>query len=237
MIFDDNNLTAVFSRRLDGNMSSVYGENRAGALNNRKEFLRRLGMDHDFLVCARQVHGNRVEAVEIKDKGKGSLSAGSALNDTDALITDESNLPLSIFTADCLPIFLYDSKKHAAGLVHSGWRGSLKDIIVNTVNLMQQRFNTKAGALLVGFGPAIRQCCYEVGEEFRAYFGFGIENRNGHNYLDLAGINKIELLECGVKEEHIYDSGICTYCNNPDFFSYRKEGTLSGRMMSVIMLR
>lgn len=196
-------------------MSLCYG-NAKGALENRKTFLKDLGIDYRDLVCAKQVHGSCVRYAKEEDKGKGALVYDTAIADTDALITDEKNLPLAIFTADCLPVFLYDPITPAIGLAHAGWRGTKENITAKTIKLMQQEFNTQIENIQLGFGPAIRDCCYE---------------------LDLTGLNKKQALDLGVKEANISDCGICTSCRNTELFSYRKEKDTSGRMMSVIMLR
>jgi len=217
-------------------MSLAYGDTK-DSINNRKGFLNELGIDYRALVCARQVHGSFVRYVQEEDKGKGALSYTTALPDTDALITNARNVPLAVFTADCLPIFLYDSNTSSLGLVHAGWRNSQVNITAKTVQLMQERFNTKTKDLYVGFGPCIRNCCYEVGREFRDYFRYGLLERNACYYLDLAEINKNQLLDLGVSDINIFDSKICTSCKNQEFFSYRKEGKSCGRMMSVLMLK
>lgn len=98
---------ATFSRRIDGNMSLKYGETR-DSLNNRKNFLQNLGIDYRNLVCAKQIHSSNIEYVTSQYIGKGALSYDTAIENTDALITDKKNIPLAIFTADCLSVFLYD---------------------------------------------------------------------------------------------------------------------------------
>lgn len=217
-------------------MSLAYGKTD-GSLKNRRDFLRELGIDYRDLVCAGQVHGSRVKFIEEKDKGKGALSADTAIPDTDAFITNRRNLPLAVFTADCLSVFIYDPRKSAIGLAHAGWRSSKENIVSKTVQLMQEKFGSLAQDLEAGFGPLIRQCCYEVGEEFNQHFNAGIIRRNSRYYLDLAGINKKQLLDSGLKEENITDPQICTACRNEEFFSFRKEGVSCGRMMSVMMLK
>jgi len=233
--FPDLNLVCGFTTRILGNMSLDYG-NTQGALENRKNFLNNLGIDYHDLVCAKQVHADKARYVREYDKGKGAIFSDSSISDTDAFITDEKNLPLAIFTADCLPIFLYDSKTSSIGLVHGGWRGTKDNIVSKAVGLMKEKFNTQPRDLYIGFGPSIRSCCYEVGREFSGFFPHGVIERNNRYYLDLAQINKKQLLELGVKEVNIFDSGVCTSCRNENFFSYRKEGNNCGRMMSVIML-
>lgn len=235
MIFKHPDLICAFSQR-PKNMSLVFGYT-SNSLLNRKEFLANLGIDYRDLVCAKQIHSNRVAYIYEKDKGRGALSYDSAISDTDAFITDKKNIPLAIFTADCLSIFLYDPKTASIGLVHAGWQSTKENISTKTVKLMQKEFNTKPQDLYVGFGPAIRDCCYEVGREFEDFFSCGLKLRNNNRYLDLAGINKKELLDLGVRQENIFDSGVCTSCQNNTFFSFRKEGKSCGRMMSVMMLK
>jgi len=103
--------------------------------------------------------------------------------------------------------------------------------------LMQEAFHTHPENLSVGFGPAIRSCCYEVGREFQDFFPTDLVERGGSLYLDIARSNKKQFLALGVKEENFLDSQICTSCQNKSFFSYRKEKSLCGRMVSVMMLR
>lgn len=209
------NLVSAISKRCDKNMSLCYGDTTR-SLENRRFFLESLGIDYQDLICARQVHGNSVRYVKQEEKGKGALYHLDALDGTDALITDKPNLPLAIFTADCLSIFLYDCRHSAIGLIHAGRRSTEEDITIKTIKLMREIFDTDSQDLSVGFGPAIRNCCYEV---------------------DLIGMNKKQLLDLEVKEKNIFDSTICTSCRNQEFFSYRKEGNSCGRMMSVIMLK
>lgn len=217
-------------------MSLKYGQVK-DSMDNRKNFLSRLGIDYQDLVCARQVHGSGIKFVEEKDRGSGALSDDNAIADTDALVTDKANLPLAIFTADCLPVFLYDPYNHAIGLIHAGWKGTKDNITAKTVTAMQEKFNTLPMRLCAGFGPAIRACCYEVSGGFNDYFTCGLTQRDKRYYLDLIEINKRQLLGLGVKEKNITDSKNCTSCRNQEFFSARKEGTGCGRIMSVMMLK
>lgn len=225
-----------FSCRRQGNMSLVYGQTQ-GSLANRRAFLSGLGIDYRRLVCAEQVHAGAVYRVREVDAGRGALDYANALPKADALITDGRDLPLAIFSADCLPVFFYDSAKPAIGLAHAGWRSVRAGILANTVKLMQEEFNTRLENLYAGFGPAIRDCCYEVGSEFREILPDGLIERKAGFYLDLAEANKKGLLRLGLKVENIFDCAICTSCRNRDYFSFRREGKPCGRMMSVAMLK
>lgn len=183
------------------------------AFNNRnldlEEFLERVGIKRDELFYLDQVHGDGVIVVKKKDR-KGKIPK------KDALITAEKNLPIGVFTADCLPVFLYDIKRKVIALIHAGRKGTEKEITKKTILKMKKEFRTNPKDLKVVFGPAIRSCCYEI---------------------DLIGSNINQLIQVGVNKENIFDSGICTSCRNEEFFSYRKEGKFCGRMLSVMMLR
>ncbi len=234
MIFSHPGIVAAFSRQPQ-NMSFKHGDT-GSSLTNREEFLRSLGVEYRNLACANQVHEDAVVCVGQEHKGRGALNYQDAFSQTDALITQEKNLPLAVFTADCLSVFLYDPIKHAAGVVHAGWRSSHKRLAAKTVRLMVKEFNSQAADILAGFGPAIGPCCYEVGKEFTGYFDCGIRQKQGKYYLDLAQVNKGQLIEAGLKEENISSAASCTFCNH-EFFSYRRQGSSCGRMMSVIMLK
>ena len=217
-------------------MSFTYGNTR-DTLIDREGFLSTAGIDYRAVVCAAQVHTSNVICAGEKDKGRGALSAHTAISDTDALVTNVRRLPLAVFTADCLPVFLYDPFQKVIAVVHAGWRGSKDKISVKALQLMCDRFNSSPENVLAGFGPALRSCCYEVGREFKNYFPEGIIERGAQMFCDLSGINKSQLLGSGVKEKNISDSGHCTSCKNFKYFSYRKEGDSAGRMISVIMLK
>lgn len=228
-------LTCAFSLRVNGNMSLSYGDTKDSLLN-RNNFLSALGIDYQSIICAQQTHSSNLKYVRQADKGKGALSYESSVLDTDGFITDQKNLPLSIFTADCLSIFLYDPQTPAIGLIHAGWRSSKENISSKAVKLMQQEFNTRPEGLYAAFGPYIRSCCYEVSSDFN-FFTQGLSKHNGGYYFDLAESNKQELLALGIKRENISDPKICTSCQNEEFFSFRKEGKGCGRLISVMMLK
>lgn len=230
------NLVYGYSLRRHRNMSLSYGQT-GDSLDNRKDFLGGLGINWQDLVCAKQTHSNNVRYVDDKDKGRGALSYHSSIDDTDALITDKRNLPLAVFTADCLSIFLYDPLLPAVGLVHAGWRSTKDSILANAILMMKEKFGTKPENLYASFGPAIKGCCYEVEGKFGEYFSYGLTERKGRHYLDLGEANRKQLLNSGVRDANIFDPRICTSCLTEDFFSFRKEGKECGRMISVIMLK
>jgi len=235
VIFKDKNLICKTSTRPQ-NMSLSYGATR-DTLSNRKSFLADCGIDYRSLVCAQQLHSDNVRYATETDCGRGALTYESAIADTDALITNKKNIPLAVFTADCLSLFLYDPKTSSIGLVHAGWRGSLKGVTAKAIVKMKERFRCKPSDLYIGLGPCIRSCCYQVGGEFAGLFPDDLFLRKRRYYLDLVSINRKQLLGLGVKEANISDYRICTSCSNKKYFSFRKEGNSAGRMISVIMLK
>jgi YfiH family protein len=234
--FGVDSVIAAFSRRQDGNMSLSFGDTY-DSLENRKKFLFSLGIDYRNLITAQQVHGKNVEYVTQKIKGSGALDYKSSIMDTDGFITDQPGLPLAILTADCLSVFIYDSKRPAVAILHAGWRSTEQNIAQEGVRAMQNKFGSQPKELFVGFGPSIRSCCFEVEKDFKSNFAFGLLKREGHVFMDIALINQRQLVDCGVRAENIFDSGLCTFCNNDDFFSFRKEAKSAGRLISVIMLK
>jgi YfiH family protein len=232
----EKDLIAVFSNRSCGNMSLNYADTRE-SLNNRRGFLKNLGFDYHNLVCAKQTHGANIKLVGLLQRGSGALEYESALADTDALITNQKNLPIAIFTADCLSIFLYDAFTRSIGLVHAGWRGTRENLVKKTVEAMHSEFNCRPENIHVFFGPCIRSCCYEVRKDLRSKFPKKLLWRWGKFFLDLAGINRVQLNQCGIKPGNITDCSICTVCRNKEYFSFRKEGDSCGRIMSIMMLK
>ncbi len=230
------NLIIAFSTRRHGNMSLYYGET-SEALDNRRNFLSSLGIDYRDLICARQIHGDNIKYVGEEERGSGANAYGGSIPDVDGFITDKKNVPIAIFTADCLSVFVYDPKTPSIGLVHSGWRSSKANIVSKLIKLMQEKFGARPENLYAGFGSSIRGCCYEVSKDFKDYFPQALTEKDGKFYLDLAAINKDQLIGAGLKEEHIFPPQVCTFCHNDEFFSYRKEGIACGRMMSVMMLK
>jgi polyphenol oxidase len=224
------------SRIHDGNMSLRYGQTD-GALSNRSIFLKRFSMDSSRLVCAGQVHGSSVVVVTDKDAGRGAESETTVFPSTDGIITESRKLPLTVFTADCLSVALFDPVKPAVAVIHAGWRGTKEHIVVKALELMSRCFCTNPAEVRAFLGPCIRQCCYEIGKECADFFPEQVFARGGRYYLDLAGENREQLIGMGVDIKSIDDCRVCTRCSGGEFFSYRNDGPETGRMMSVVMLK
>ena len=197
---------------------------------DRENFLRLLGLRQKDLVLVHQVHGARVLVV-------GSDSVPSDREPADGLLTRSPGLILGIRTADCVPVFLWHPQRRVAGVIHVGWKGLRSGILKQAFQLLDSSFSSDPAAIQIAFGPAIRLCCYEVGAEFQNYFPrFYRKVTDQRGYADLPGAARAELLTLGVKEVHIFDTGICTSCQNATFFSARKEKT-EERILSVIQIQ
>jgi polyphenol oxidase len=160
-----------FSTRLGG-ASRAYGGNalnlgftpddsKATVERNRAVFSRELAAGSWPLVTLRQVHSDTIQFVESPPKPQ---LVG------DGLITSTPGLWLGIQTADCLPVILVDPKRHAVGVFHAGWRGTVKRIVEKGVGEMQRRFASRPRDLKAAIGPGIHDCCYQVGKEVREQF-------------------------------------------------------------------
>ncbi|OGS17676.1 MAG: hypothetical protein A2219_02925 [Elusimicrobia bacterium RIFOXYA2_FULL_50_26] len=188
----------------------------------RAAFCAAHGIDADRLVTAEQVHGTLTVVA-------GDLNRGSCITGADGLITTENNLPLAIYTADCVPVFFVSKNRAACGVVHAGWRGLAGGIIRTAVLKFEQRFNIMPGDLMAAIGPHIQKCCYEVGAELRNTFSMA----PAETHLDMNAVAVRQLKECGVNA--ISSCGRCSGHETDLFFSYRRQKTAE-RMMSLIML-
>ncbi len=196
---------------------------------------RNCGLDIPQVFWRKQVHGDDVLIAHKSFVIPARAGVFKGCPDADAYITDEKNLALAIRTADCVPVFIFDPVHRAIGLAHAGWKGTHKAIAAKTAQKMHKKYDSQFPDLKIFLGPSIRECCYQVGEEFLDYFPEHLQERDGHLYLDVISANRDQLLQAGVKQENILDSGICTCCNK-NYFSHRRDGAKAGRMISLMML-
>ena len=179
---------------------------------------------------AQQVHGASTACL------LGPSSGDRVIPGCDALVTPTSAMALLIRTADCLPVIVWDPVRRVAGALHAGWRGVEKGLPMRVVALMAHAFGARASELWVAIGPAIRSCCYEVGPEFEARFPAFVSIRDGRRMCDLAACAVEQLIQAGVPARRIVDSGVCTACDTSRWFSVRKDGSGTGRLLSFVMI-
>lgn len=158
----------------------------------------------------------------------------------DAVITDRKNLFIGIKTADCLPVLIFDPENKVIGAVHAGWRGTAKGILKKTILKMNEVYGCKSKNLLIAFGPYIKGCCYEVGDE--VIEAMKEENPeedyilriDGKKHIDIGVANLIQAVSVGVKKENIWISEDCTYCKHNEYASYRFHGKKAERQYGII---
>ena len=207
---------------------------REEILKNRRQVCHILGVNFLCLTAGEQVHQAEVSTVGREDEGRGALSQEGAIPKVDGSVSNVSAVPLVLFTADCVPLFFLDPVKRAIGLAHAGWRGTLANAAGKVVSQMKTAYGTRPEDLLVTLGPSIGPCCYQVGEEVLSLFHHRFSDGRR---LNLWEANREELLSEGVKDENIVNSEICTSCHSDIFFSERRDGSPTGRMMALLMLR
>lgn len=162
------------------------------------------------------------------------------IGDGDALITARAGLWVAVRTADCLPVLIADPVTRAAAAVHAGWRGSAREITAKAVRQMAENFGSDPADLIAAIGPGIARCCYEVSPEVAREFAAWIPelaNAAGKTLLDLAEVNRRQLLQSGLAETSIDASGQCTFCRADEFYSFRRVAGEAGRMVSGIRIR
>jgi polyphenol oxidase len=186
-------------------------------------------------VYGRQVHGREVGVLRRDGNRPHRNTDGFMQLNGDALITDLEGSALVILVADCQPVIIIDPVKRVVANVHSGWRGSIKNIVGETIRRMAVVFHSRPEDLVCGIGPSLGPCCAEfihykdeLPEPFWTY-------RNSAFHFDFWQASRDQLTDAGVRIENIHISGLCTRCNPSLFFSYRGERR-TGRFAAVVGL-
>lgn len=216
------------------NLGQAAGEDPERVQENQQRFFRAAGLIDARLVAVRQVHGTEiVDVAEIPDR---------EIVSADGIITDNPGVLLTIQTADCIPVLMVDPNRRAVAAVHAGRVGTASGILKTAVARMEERFESDPKDLIVALGPAISGACYEVPDEclvpFRGrYSGWRDFSRHiggGQWLLDLPEAARHQLIAAGVPEEQIRRTPYCTFSESARFFSYRRDGSPTGRLMGAI---
>ncbi len=210
------------------NLSLTVGDDEKIVKENREAFFNELGLTTSKIAFQMQIHSDIMTRVE---------KAGM-VGESDALITTEKGIGLAISAADCTPIFIYDSAKKIICGVHSGWRGTEKQIVLKTLKKLESEYNSKMDDLFVYVGPSISQKFYEVGPEVAAQFeSVYVAEIKGKLYLDVLSANVDLIEEYGVPINQIEISPYCSYQEKHILHSFRRDGKNSGRHLGVISLK
>lgn len=200
-----------------------------------------VGFNPEQTVFTKQVHSDIVERVGRVQWGRGLLREAEA--DCDGLVSDEPNTALTVFSADCTPVLLYDPVRRAIGAAHAGWRGTAAKIAAKTAERMVQEFGSRAEDIRAAIGPCIGQCCFEthgdVPEAMLSAFGADageyIRSTGEKFHVDLKGLNALALRQIGIEQIDI--AAECTACAPNRFWSHRIVGGQRGSLAAIIMLK
>lgn len=215
------------------------GDTGTAHLDYRKELAAGLGIQQEQLVFPRQTHSNHIKIVT-------QPLNGAEITDTDALVTNVPGLCICVQTADCVPILLYDPEKKVTAAIHAGWRGTVNQLVSQTVQRLIAEFHCAPEDLIAGIGPSISQPNYEVGNDVIEAVKANFENHSellssngkvGKAFFDLWKANQTQLEKSGVPSAQIEVMGLCSFNGDKEFYSARRDGAATGRMASGIMLR
>ena len=216
--FNNRNLTAVISKR-DKN----YALERS-----RNDFIESFKIDPKKIIFPQQTHSNNVKIINIE----------KTYSNTDGLISITENLGIGILVADCVPVFLFGKKSKHCCLVHSGWKGSANLITTSAVKKLITLGN-KPHEIKAVLGPSIGRCCFEIDSDVAQFFSQKNLHLKNESKFKLNLKNEIlsELVSLGFTNKNIFIDDLCTFCEKEDFFSYRREGVESGRMVAIMKVK
>ncbi len=218
------------------NLGGSVGDDPVRVAQNRQKALAALDINPLEIFDTYQVHSTEVIQTDRPFEPK------QAHQKADGIITNKAHLTLMMRFADCVPILLFDPSRHAIGIAHAGWIGTINKIGASIIMRMKQSFGTNPTDVIAAIGPSIGPDHYSVGSDVidKVRLNFGskadelIASRNGRSFFDLWKANQMVLNEAGV--EHIEIAGLCTNCDLDNWYSHRGEYGSTGRFGAVIGL-
>ncbi len=218
------------------NLGRAKGEDPENVAENRRRFFEAADFPARRLVEAKQVHGCDVLVAEQTSPGERTCG--------DALITNASGLGLAVQTADCIPVLIADARKVAVAAVHAGRKGVAGGVLSATIERMREEYGCDPRDMRAALGPAISGERYEVGEECLPPFrerhpnwrDFATPLGRGKWLLDLPLAARLQLASAGIPESRIGAPGPCTFSESSKFFSYRRDGPQTGRLLSAVWI-
>ncbi len=247
-------LSHGFTTRYGGASSGIFdsmdlsftrGDDRELVCENYRRVAGALGTEPSKMCLTRQVHHTNVCRVTEENAGNG-VTIPQKFDDMDGFITDTPGLFLVTSFADCVPLMFADPVHRAIGSCHSGWRGTVGKIGAVTIHAMEEAFHTDPKDLVCVIGPSICRDCYEVSDDVadafrKAFPGHEDEilypGRPGHAQLDLPAACRITMTGCGVPDEQIHTSDLCTKENSELLFSHRASRGQHGNFCGILGIR
>ncbi len=215
------------------NVGLGLGDDAGKVYRNRDKISRFFGLRE--LVFLDQVHGVDIRVNPGSDDASGYRRINGEKRG-DAMMTDRPGCGLAIQAADCQAVLLFDTRRKIVANIHSGWRGSVQNIVGRTVAVMKTRYATHPADIVAGIGPSLGPCCAEFVHYQKEipdrFWKYGDE---AHRF-DFWALTRDQLRRAGVREDRIENGGLCTRCRTDLFYSYRGEG-VTGRSAAVIGLR
>ncbi len=242
----------AFSTRIGGvsegdfaalNLGFSRGDSDENVIRNYELFAEALGADKHSFVTGAQDHNISIRRVSAAERGLGVWKEYD-MKSVDGLCTNEKNILLTIYCADCVPLYFIDEKNRAIGLAHAGWKGTAAGMAKAMTERMSAEFGSKAEELTVAIGPSICKECFEVDEPVARIFldlpmsqKFVEDTHDGKFHVDLWECNRQILLASGIKDENIHVGNICSMCESDLIFSHRKTRGRRGSNAAVLGLK
>jgi len=245
--FEEYGFKHCFSTRIGGvsknefaslNLSKTRENNAENKKENYERVCRAIGVDYGSLTLVNYEHGVGVHCAAAEDAGKG-VSRETDFPHCDAIITDVSDVTAVTLHADCVPVFMADTKKRVAGVAHAGWKGTLLGIVPKMADVFMKQYGSAPEDMIVGIGPHIMECCFEVKSDvavpFIESYGDSVVNKKDDGmYLDLQAVLLAQLERTGILPQKVTCADMCTYCNPDLFYSHRRDNGKTGAMGSFI---
>ena len=221
------------------NLGLHVGDDADAVCENRRRAAGALGFSWECMVCAEQIHGGKVAVVTEADAGRGAFAFADALPSADALITNTPNLLLTLFFADCLPVFFVSPEKRVIGLAHAGWRGLVAGVLENTVAALHIHFGASPDTLRVALGPGIGPDAFTVGAEVAARFPHAARRHPETNQwtVNLPADAARRLRAAGIPAHQISPASECPHAHPALYFSHRRDHGKTGRMAAFLALQ
>lgn len=249
LVADGIGVPHCFTTRMGGVSEGAFGSLNLGwnrgdtpenVVKNYHILAEEMGFSTDKLVLTRQTHSDIVRKVTAAD---ACGFDNHNYPECDALITNQHDCALAIFTADCTPILLWDPKTGAVGAAHAGWRGTASKIAAKTAQAMISAYGCRGEDIRAAIGPNIAQCCFETDEDvplaMEKAYGTAVKDfitqKGNKYYVNLKEINAMTLREMGVR--HIDISTECTVCQCHRFWSHRVTGGVRGSQGAIIVCK
>ncbi|MBH0229066.1 peptidoglycan editing factor PgeF [Halobacillus yeomjeoni] len=245
---DHKSLVAGVTTRQGGHSSKPFDSLNMGlhvrdqgehVINNRQELADELRIPLEDWVIGEQVHGTEVHVVTRADKGKGVRSHDTAAAGVDGLITNEKDVLLGAFYADCVPLLFVDPHAGWVGIAHAGWKGTVGDMAGEMIRQLVHQGCKRTDIEMV-IGPCISQNHYKVDQKVidqipQSQHSLTVTDLGaGQFLLDLKKLNERFAVQAGLAESQIKQTRFCTYEKEELFFSHRRDQGKTGRMLGFI---